>query len=95
MVSPGEPITDIDTTSAESLRNLMADLAADDVTLAFAELKGPVKDRLRSYGAFREIGKKNFFSTIGHAITEYLEEAGGDPLEWVHDYDGPEKTPKG
>ncbi len=95
VIIAGEPITDIDTTGAESLRNLMDDLAADDVTLAFAELKGPVKDRLRSYGAFKEIGKKNFFSTIGHAITEYLEEAGGDPLEWVDDYDGPKKTPKG
>jgi high affinity sulfate transporter 1 len=94
VIIAGEPITDIDTTGAESLRNLMDDLAADDVTFAFAELKGPVKDRLRSYGAFKEIGKKNFFSTIGHAITEYLEEAGGDPLEWVDDYDGPEKTPK-
>ena len=95
VIIAGEPITDIDTTGAESLRNLMDDLAADDVTFAFAELKGPVKDRLRSYGAFKEIGKKNFFSTIGHAITEYLEEAGGDPLEWVDDYDGPKKTPKG
>ena len=95
VIIAGEPITDIDTTGAESLRNLMDDLAADDVTLAFAELKGPVKDRLRSYGAFKEIGKKNFFSTIGHAITEYLEEAGGEPLEWVDDYDGSGTTPKG
>ncbi|HEY5386272.1 MAG TPA: sulfate permease [Thermoleophilia bacterium] len=94
VIIAGEPITDIDTTGAESLRNLMDDLAADDVTFAFAELKGPVKDRLRSYGAFKEIGKKNFYSTIGHAITEYLEDAGGDPLEWVDDYDGSEATPK-
>jgi MFS superfamily sulfate permease-like transporter len=94
VIIAGEPITDIDTTGAESLRNLMEDLAADDVTFAFAELKGPVKDRLRSYGAFKEIGKKNFFSTIGHAVTEYLEDVGGDPLEWVDDYDGPQTTPK-
>jgi len=94
VIIAGEPITDIDTTGAESLRNLMEDLAADDVTFAFAELKGPVKDRLRSYGAFKEIGKKNFFSTIGHAVTEYLEDAGGDPLEWVDDYDGSQTTPK-
>jgi high affinity sulfate transporter 1 len=94
VIIAGEPITDIDTTGAESLRNLMDDLAADDVTFAFAELKGPVKDRLRSYGAFKEIGKKNFYSTIGHAITEYLEDAGGDPLEWVDDYDSSEATPK-
>jgi high affinity sulfate transporter 1 len=94
VIIAAEPITDIDTTGAESLRDLMDDLAADDVTFAFAELKGPVKDRLRSYGAFKEIGKKNFFSTIGHALTEYLAEAGGDPLRWVDDYDGSETTAK-
>ena len=57
-------------------------------------MRGPVKDRLRSYGTFKEIGRRNFYSTVGHAVTEYLEEAGGDPLKWVDDYDGPGKTPK-
>ena len=95
VVIAGEPITDIDTTGAESLRDLIDDLAKGHVTLAFAEIKGPVKDRLRSYGAYRDIGKENFYSTVGHAVTEYLEEAGGDALEWVDDYDGTETTPKG
>jgi len=95
VVIAGEPITDIDTTGAESLRDLIDDLAEGHVTLAFAEIKGPVKDRLRSYGAYRDIGRENFYSTIGHAVTEYLEEAGGEALEWVDDYDGPVTTPKG
>jgi MFS superfamily sulfate permease-like transporter len=94
VVIAGEPITDIDTTGAESLRDLINDLAAGQVTLAFAEIKGPVKDRLRSYGAYRDIGRENFYSTIGHAVTEYLEQAGGEALEWVDDYDGSETTPK-
>jgi len=29
---------------------------------------------------------------IGHAVTQYLEDAGDDALEWVDDYDGSEKT---
>ena len=95
VVIAGEPITDIDTTGAESLRDLIDDLAENDVSFAFAEIKGPVKDRLRSYGAYRDSGRENFFSTIGHAVTEYLQEAGGDPLEWVDDYDGSETPPKG
>jgi MFS superfamily sulfate permease-like transporter len=94
LVIAGEPITDIDTTGAESLRDLIADLAESRVTIAFAEMKGPVKDRLRSYGAYEEIGRENFYSTVGHAVTEYLEAAGGEPLEWVDDYDGPKETPK-
>ena len=95
VVIAGEPITDIDTTGAQSRRDLIDDLAKGDVTFAFAEIKVPVKDRLRSYGAYRDIGKETFFSTVGHAVTEYLEEAGGDALEWVDDYDGTEKTPRG
>ena len=95
LVIAGEPITDIDTTGAESLRDLLEDLAADHVTIAFAEIKGPVKDRLRSYGVYEVIGRESFFSTVGHAVTEYLDEAGGDALEWVDDYDGTETTPEG
>jgi MFS superfamily sulfate permease-like transporter len=94
VIIAGEPITDIDTTGAESLRDLIDDLAEHHVTFVFAEIKGPVKDRLRSYGAYRDIGKENFYSTVGHAVTEYLEDAGGDALEWVDDYDGSETTPK-
>ena len=95
VIIAGEPITDIDTTGVESLRDLIDGLADEDVTVAFAELKGPVKDRLRSYGAFKEIGRENFFSTIGHAISEYVAEGGGDPLEWVDDYDGGRAPGKG
>ena len=95
VIIAGEPITDIDTTGAESLRDLIDDLAEHHVTFVFAEIKGPVKDRLRSYGAYRDIGKENFYSTVGHAVTEYLEDAGGDALEWVDDYDGSETTPRG
>ena len=94
VIIAGEPITDIDTTGAESLRDLIDDLAENHVTFVFAEIKGPVKDRLRSYGAYRDIGKENFFSTVGHAVTHYLEAADGEPLEWVDDYDGSKTTPK-
>ena len=71
VIIAGEPITDVDSTGAESLLDLLDDLAAQGVTLAFAELKGPVKDRLRRYGVFERIGSENFFSTIGHAVHEY------------------------
>jgi MFS superfamily sulfate permease-like transporter len=94
-VIAGEPITDIDTTGAESLRDLISDLAENHVTIVFAEIKGPVKDRLRRYGVYNEIGRESFYSTVGHAVTHYLEGAGGEPLEWVDDYDGSETTPKG
>jgi len=38
-------------------------------------------------------GKSQAVGLVG-ALTEYLEEADGAPLEWVDDYDGPATTPK-
>jgi high affinity sulfate transporter 1 len=86
VVIAGEPITDVDTTGVESLRDLLKDLAAVDASVAFAEFKGPVRDRLRRYGVYDEIGDENFFSTVDHAVTQYLLTIGEDPLAWVDDY---------
>jgi MFS superfamily sulfate permease-like transporter len=79
VIIAAEPITDIDSTGAESLLDLLDDLAARGVTLSFAELKGPVKDRLRRYGIYERVGPENFFSTIGHAVHEYRGETGEKP----------------
>lgn len=88
VIIAGEPISDIDTTGAEALRDLVADLSTDGVTIGFAELKGPVKDRLRQYGVYDIIGEENFYSTVDHAVADYLCKTGGDPCGWVDDYDG-------
>jgi hypothetical protein len=45
-------------------------------------MKGPVKDRLKCYGLFAELGKENFFPTIGQAVDRYLEEHHVDWLDW-------------
>ena len=80
VIVAAEPITDIDTTGAEILGELLAALKAERVTLAFAELKGPVKDRLRSYDLYDRIGDSQFFPTLGTAINGYLAATG---IEWV------------
>ncbi len=88
VIIAGEPITDIDTTGADAIREFIEDLATDGASIGFAELKGPVKDKLRRYDLFDTIGKPNFYSTIDHAVTDYLLQTGGDPVRWVDDYDG-------
>jgi MFS superfamily sulfate permease-like transporter len=72
VIVAAEPMTDIDTTAAEALSGLLDDLEAQGIALAFAELKGPVKDRLRNYGLYDRIGKDRFFPTLGTAIDGYL-----------------------
>jgi high affinity sulfate transporter 1 len=71
-----EPMTDIDWTAAEMLEELLGDLEADGIRLAFAELKGPVKDRLRAYGLYDRIGDDDFFPTLGSAVNAHVERSG-------------------
>ena len=47
-----------------------------------AELKGPVKDRLRSYDLYDRIGDSQFFPTLGTAINGYLAATGTEWVDW-------------
>src|SRR5262245_22822847 len=50
VVVAAEPITDVDSTAASELTELLDDLEARGIRFAFAELKGPVWDQLKTYG---------------------------------------------
>jgi MFS superfamily sulfate permease-like transporter len=77
-----EPVTDIDLTAADTLARLHDELLELNVTLCFAELKGPVKDNLKHYGMFELIGEHNFFPTIGQAVDRYLASHRVDWRDW-------------
>jgi high affinity sulfate transporter 1 len=82
IVVAAEPITDVDATAGETLARLSDELNAAGVALVFAELKDPVRDRLRRYGVEDAIGAQHFFPTLGVAVATYLHETGVDWLDW-------------
>jgi high affinity sulfate transporter 1 len=82
IVVAAEPITDIDATAGETLRRVNDELRALGVELAFAELKDPVRDRLRRYGIEDAIGAHRFFPTLGVAVATYIDETGVTWLDW-------------
>jgi high affinity sulfate transporter 1 len=82
VIISAEPITDIDTTAAETLIEVCDELDARGIRLAFAELKGPPKDRLERYGLYDRVGDDYFFPTLGRAINAYLDDAGIDWVDW-------------
>jgi high affinity sulfate transporter 1 len=82
VVVAAEPITDIDTTAADTLGQLLKELRQQQVTLAFAELKDPVKDRLQRYGLYEAIGPDHFFPTIGTAVDAYVTATGTTWVDW-------------
>ncbi|RKU04692.1 sodium-independent anion transporter [Burkholderia sp. Nafp2/4-1b] len=83
IVIAAEPVTDIDLTAADVLERLHGELAARQVKLVFAELKGPVKDSLKHYGMLSMFGDGNFFPTVGEAVSGYLKT---HQIEW-HDWE--------
>jgi MFS superfamily sulfate permease-like transporter len=72
VVVTAEPITSVDATSADMLRELVGDLESREVTLAFAELKGHVRERLERYGLVDMIGIDHFYRTIGEVVKAYV-----------------------
>jgi high affinity sulfate transporter 1 len=82
IVVAAEPITDVDTSAADTLHQLLAELRQQGVTLAFAELKDPVKDRIKRYGLFDAIGPDRFFPTVGTAVDGYVEATGTKWVDW-------------
>lgn len=80
VVVAAEPVTDIDITAADMLAALDQTLRASGTELCFAEIKGPVKDRLKRYGLFDTFGTEKFFRTIGQAVDGYLKKY---PVEWT------------
>ena len=72
VVVVGNAITDIDSTGAEILTDVLEDLGEKGVKFAFAGLKGPVKDRLRSYGLYDQIGHESFYPNTISAVDAFL-----------------------
>ena len=73
MVVAAEPVTSVDVTAADTLEELDKALQEAGIELCFAELKDPVKDKLKRFGLFGQIGEGAFFPTIGAAVSGYLE----------------------
>jgi len=73
LVVAAEPVTSIDVTSADMLAELDEALHDAGIELCFAEMKDPVKDKLKRFGLFVPLGEEMFFPTVGSAVSSYLK----------------------
>ena len=71
LVVTAEPVTSVDVTAADMLRELDESLQQRGVELCFAEMKGPVKDKLKRFGLFSHFGQQTFFAPIDDAVRAY------------------------
>jgi len=74
VIIAAEPVTSVDVTAADMLADLDAKLRAAGVRTGFAELKDPVKDKLKRFGLFDHFGEESFFPTVEAAVKEYAME---------------------
>ncbi len=80
LVVAAEPVTSVDVTAADVVCELDDTLHAAGIQLCFAELKGPVQDKLKRFELFERFGERTFFGTIDEAVSAYLA---SHPVEWV------------
>jgi MFS superfamily sulfate permease-like transporter len=72
VVVAAEPVTSVDVTSADMLRDLSRILRERGIALHFAEMKDPVRDKLKRFELTDVIGDQSFHPTLGSAIDDYL-----------------------
>ena len=80
LVVAAEPMTSVDVTAADALADLDETLNAAGIELRFAELKDPVKDKLKRFGLFARFGEEHFCPTVEAAVDDYLAT---HEVEWV------------
>ena len=71
VVVAAEPVTSVDVTSADMLRELSGILRERGIALHFAEMKDPVRDKLKRFELMEAFGDK-FHPTVGSAVDDYL-----------------------
>ncbi|WP_256659548.1 SulP family inorganic anion transporter [Pseudomonas sp. H9] len=80
VVITAEPVTSVDVTSADMLIELGETLRKQNVELRFAEVKDPVRDKLKRLEVLEHIGHDVFQPTVGAAVDAYLEE---HQIDWT------------
>jgi MFS superfamily sulfate permease-like transporter len=79
LVVAAEPVTSIDVTAVDMLTELDDALSQAGIELGFAEMKDPVKDKLKRFEAFEKFGDQFFFHTVEAAVGAYLRT---HPVPW-------------
>ena len=81
LVIAAEPVTSVDVTAADTLAELDDNLRRANIELCFAEMKDPVKDKLKRFELFTRLGEQTFFATIDEAVAAYVA---SHPVDWIN-----------
>ncbi|HEY9198145.1 MAG TPA: SulP family inorganic anion transporter, partial [Gammaproteobacteria bacterium] len=82
VVVAAEPVTSVDVTAADVLAELDRTLNEAGIELCFAEMKDPVKDKLKRFEMFMHFGEQRFFPTVGAAVSSYIDTYAVEWEDW-------------
>jgi len=82
VVVAAEPVTSVDVTAGDVVAELDDRLRAAGIELSFAEMKDPVKDKLKRFGLFDRFGEHMFFATVGESVSAYRAVHAVDWVDW-------------
>ena len=71
IIIAAEPMTDVDPTAADILRDLDEALNKDGTSLVFAEMKDPVREKIERYELTRTIDSEHFYPSVESAVRAY------------------------
>ncbi|MGW6725616.1 SulP family inorganic anion transporter [Nocardia sp. NPDC055029] len=71
VIIAAEPITDLDTTAVDELVDLDNYLAGKGIRLVFAEMKGPIKDKIIRFGVSDRFDGTHFYPTVEAAVDAF------------------------
>lgn len=74
VIVAAEPVTSVDVSSGDMLAELAHTLRQAGIELRFAEMKDPVKDKLKRFELLDRLGADSFHPTVGAAVDAYLAE---------------------
>jgi MFS superfamily sulfate permease-like transporter len=81
VVVAAEPVTSVDVTSADMLLELIRVLHGRGITLHFAELKDPVRDKLKRFEMTELVGSERFHPTLNSAVEYHLRNLADTPAD--------------
>lgn len=76
IVIAAEPVTDVDTTASDMLEELDSWLNDRGISLVFAEMKDPVREKIERYELTRTIEPAHFFPTVDEAVDAHIRQTG-------------------
>jgi SulP family sulfate permease len=76
---PAQQINELDSTGADALAKLVAELGTREISISFSEVKSSLQEAMRRTGLEEKIGSDQFYESVEEGVQAFLREAVQQP----------------